>query len=162
MASISVKAIFTTAVTTLTTVQTMPPRLSSPPPLHVCCCCGGELYCTITLTLFAGFEISGRRSGEILEVSAMARAIVNKATTAYRESLLKATEIACMASVVRQLTFQVSNLTQRVVRKDSYGSRNPRHDAPNCLISQTGWRRSEVSWWFTRPTLARRFAGRRR
>src|SRR5258708_3354593 len=42
---------------------------SSPPPVHVC---GGELYCTITLTEFDGFESSGRRSGEIFELSANA------------------------------------------------------------------------------------------
>src|SRR5579859_6993417 len=64
----------TTPPARLTTVQTTPPTSpSNPPPVvQVCCCDGAVLYCTITLTLFAGFDSSGSRSGEILELSAKA------------------------------------------------------------------------------------------
>jgi hypothetical protein len=86
------------------------------------------------LTLLDGFESSGSKSGEILEVSAIARVIVNSATTAYRESRLKATEIACMASLLKQVMYQVRYSAHCAVNKDSYVSMNLRHDAPTCHI----------------------------
>jgi hypothetical protein len=45
------------------------------------------------------FDSNGRRSGEIFELSPNNRPIAKTATTAYRESRLKATEIAGMASL---------------------------------------------------------------
>ncbi len=69
-------------------VTTSPSRLMIPPmiPPEV----SELLYCTITLTLFEGFVSSGRRSGEIFELSANAdptRSKVSQAT-AHRDNCL--------------------------------------------------------------------------
>src|SRR5260221_6768658 len=66
-ALIKLKTTLTTPPRMLTTVQMRPP--SRPPLLQVC---GAELYCTITLTVLFEFDSSGRRSGEIFELSAKA------------------------------------------------------------------------------------------
>src|ERR1700730_6138129 len=82
-----VKTMFTTPLTTppriLAAVQRIPPR--NPPPQV-----GGALYCMITLTLVDEFASSGRRSGEIFEVSAKAVPATMNAhhRTAHRETCL--------------------------------------------------------------------------
>src|ERR1051326_6676551 len=72
-ALIRLKTTLTTPPRMFTTVQMRPP--SRPPLVHVC---GAELYCTITLTELFGFDSSGRRSGEIFELSAKATLVTNK------------------------------------------------------------------------------------
>src|ERR1700730_2420332 len=69
----SVKTTFTTPPTIFRAVQRSTPR--NPPLVHVC---GGLLYWTITLTLVDGFDNSGRRSGEIFEVSANTEVVVRR------------------------------------------------------------------------------------
>src|SRR5437867_1939086 len=83
-ALMSEKTVFTTPPRRFTVVQI---RLPSRLIVQVC---GGELYCTITLTWVEVLESSGRRSGEILVLSAKAAvlAITSSPITAVRASAL--------------------------------------------------------------------------
>src|SRR6476620_4717816 len=76
-----------TAFTRLSTTFTTPPTMLTvlqrrPPNRLVLQVCGGEVYCTMTLTRVEALdEMSGSRSGEILESSASAMALANRNIT---------------------------------------------------------------------------------
>ena len=89
-------------------VQMSPPR--SPPLVQVC---GGLLYCTTTFTVFEGFESSGNRSGEILEVSA------NADPAASKTSQRMANRESCLLYLVKKDCIGPN-------RKQPYGQRTPR------------------------------------
>jgi hypothetical protein len=55
--------------------------------------CWGVLYCTITLTVFVGFDISGSRSGEIFETSAKATRAANTTT---QTTMARASCLECL------------------------------------------------------------------
>ena len=71
---------------------------SNPPLVHVW---GGLLYCTITLTLFEGFDNSGKRSGEIFEVSANADPASSRASkrTANRDICFVYFRVDCISTI---------------------------------------------------------------